>query len=165
MTFVFPFPGYRGGLLHSAAALVPFWAALGAAGLDDVVDWVARRRRRWNARTAKVVFSGGLVVVAVGLSAYIGMSGRVAPRDPAIYAELREATGGRPYLERRSAGTVLLYGYGRGDSAQRSTRNAARRGAALRHRLSAAEERPGIDPDAASDDPRRAARFSRTAAV
>ena len=50
MTFVFPFPGYRGGLLHSAAALIPFWAALGVAGLDDIVEWVARRRRRWNAR-------------------------------------------------------------------------------------------------------------------
>ncbi|MCC6801979.1 MAG: hypothetical protein IT319_03765 [Anaerolineae bacterium] len=89
MTFVFPFPGYRGGLLHSAAALVPFWGALGAAGLDDVVEWAARRRRRWHAGTAKVVFSGGLVAVAVGLSVYIGVNGRVAPRDPAIYAELR----------------------------------------------------------------------------
>jgi hypothetical protein len=50
MTFVFPYPGYRGGLLHSAAALVPWWAALGAVGLDDCVEWMARRRRRWTSR-------------------------------------------------------------------------------------------------------------------
>lgn len=88
MTFAFPFPGYRGGLLHSAAALVPFWAALGVAGLDDVVDWVAKRRRRWNARTAKTVFSGGLVVLALGLTFSLGSRGRVEPQSPALYAEL-----------------------------------------------------------------------------
>ncbi len=89
MTFVFPFPGFRGGLLHSAAALIPFWAALGVVGLDDTVAWVARRRRHWNVRTAQIVFSGGLVVFAFGLSVYLGNSGRVTPQDPAIYAELR----------------------------------------------------------------------------
>lgn len=88
MTFVFPFPGYRGGLLHSAAALIPFWAALGVAGLDDAVNWVAKRRRRWNARTAKQVFSGGLVLVGLGLTLYIGLSGRVYPQSPTLYGEL-----------------------------------------------------------------------------
>jgi hypothetical protein len=68
MTFVFPYPGYRGGLFHSAAALVPFWAVLGVCGLDQAVEWVARRRRHWNARTAKTVFSVGLVIFAVALS-------------------------------------------------------------------------------------------------
>ncbi len=89
MTFVFPFPGYRGGLLHSAAALIPFWAALGVVGLDDVIAWVAKRRRRWNVRTAKTVFSSGLVLIAVGLSVYIGLNGRVTPQTPALYTELR----------------------------------------------------------------------------
>jgi hypothetical protein len=89
MTFVFPFPGYRGGLLHSAAALIPFWAALGVVGLDDVIDWVAKRRRRWNARTAKVFFSGGLVAMAIILSWFIGSSGRVTAQSPAIYSELK----------------------------------------------------------------------------
>ncbi|MBI1258610.1 MAG: hypothetical protein GC204_14170 [Chloroflexi bacterium] len=92
MTFVFPFPGYRGGLLHSAAALIPFWAALGVVGLDDVIAWVAKRRRRWNARTAKMVFSGGLVALAVGLSWFIGMAGRVSPiGDTSGYDELPAA--------------------------------------------------------------------------
>ena len=80
MTFVFPFPGYRGGLLHSAAALIPFWAALGVVGLDTVVDWIARRRRRWKAQSAKAVFSVGLVFVAVLLSLMIGLPTRVPPQ-------------------------------------------------------------------------------------
>jgi 4-amino-4-deoxy-L-arabinose transferase-like glycosyltransferase len=70
MTFAFPFPGYRGGLFHSAAALVPFWMALGILGLDAAVDWAARRRRRWNAVTAKRVFSAGILVLAAALSMF-----------------------------------------------------------------------------------------------
>jgi hypothetical protein len=90
MTLAFPFPGYRGGLLHSAAALVPFWAALAVVGLDDVVDWIARRRRHWNAGVAKWIFSVFLVALAVFLSLNIGFASRVAPVDemPALYAEL-----------------------------------------------------------------------------
>lgn len=79
MTLAFPFPGYRGGLLHSAAALIPFWAALGVVGLDDVVDWMAKRRRRWNAGVAKWVFSVGLVGIAVLLSLIIGVPNIVPP--------------------------------------------------------------------------------------
>ncbi|MFN8451128.1 MAG: hypothetical protein U0521_21755 [Anaerolineae bacterium] len=90
MTLVFRFPATGAGCSIRRRRSCRSGRRSALPGLDDVVDWVARRRRRWNARTAKVVFSGGLVVVAVGLSAYIGMSGRVAPRDPAIYAELRE---------------------------------------------------------------------------
>ncbi len=67
MTFVFAFPGYRGGLFHSSAALLPFWAAFGLAGLDDAVVWMSRRRR-WNRVQAQTVFSGALVVLAVALS-------------------------------------------------------------------------------------------------
>lgn len=90
MTLVFPFPGYRGGLLHSAAALVPWWAALGVVGLDDAVDWVARRRRRWNGATAKVVFSVGLVGVAILLSLMIALPNQVAPQTASpFYVALR----------------------------------------------------------------------------
>jgi hypothetical protein len=37
---------------------------------------------------AKVVFSGGLVALAVGLSVFVGLSGRVSPQDTFIFAEL-----------------------------------------------------------------------------
>ncbi len=91
MTFVFPFPGYRGGLLHSAAALIPFWAALGVVGLDDLVEWIARKRRRWNARSAKSVFSIGLVAMAVLLSMMIGLPNRVPVQSASpLYRALHE---------------------------------------------------------------------------
>ncbi len=92
MTLVFPYPGYRGGLLHSAAALVPWWAALGAAGLDDLIDWVARRRRHWDAALAKWIFSSALLGLALFLSLSIGLRARL-PADadkPALYAELEQ---------------------------------------------------------------------------
>ncbi|MBZ0285089.1 MAG: hypothetical protein K8L97_30415, partial [Anaerolineae bacterium] len=89
MTFVFPFPGYRGGLLHSATALLPFWAALGVVGLDDCVDWIAKRRRQWNAATAKWLFSAALVGFAVFLSYSIGTRNIVPPiTTPGLYREL-----------------------------------------------------------------------------
>ncbi len=81
MTLVFPFPGYRGGLLHSAAALVPWWAALGIVGLDACVDWIARRRRRWNPKSAKWIFSVALVVLAAFLSISIALPNRVREHD------------------------------------------------------------------------------------
>jgi hypothetical protein len=90
MTLVFPFPGYRGGLLHSAAALVPWWMALGVAGLDDVVDWIAQRRPHWNSGVAKWVFSAALVALSVFFTLSIGLRSRVLPADqiPAFYSEL-----------------------------------------------------------------------------
>ncbi len=91
MTLVFPFPGYRGGLLHSAAALVPFWAALGVVGLDDCVEWIARRRRNWSPGTAKQFFSVGLVLIAAALSWVIGTGNRVGEQSPsAFHQELRQ---------------------------------------------------------------------------
>jgi len=67
MTFVFTFPGARGGLFHSGAALVPFWAALGAVGLHDALTYIAPRRR-WRLSQAKIVFGGALALWAISLS-------------------------------------------------------------------------------------------------
>lgn len=67
MTFVFAFPGMRGGQFHSASALLPFWAALGMLGLDSIIDWIAPKRR-WRAGEAKIVFGSAIVVWAVYLS-------------------------------------------------------------------------------------------------
>ncbi|MEP7287659.1 MAG: hypothetical protein ABI947_18040 [Chloroflexota bacterium] len=64
MTFVFAFPGYRGGLFHSASALIPFWAALGIVGLDDVLAWIAPRRR-WRLPQARLFFGAALLVWAI----------------------------------------------------------------------------------------------------
>jgi hypothetical protein len=89
MTFVFPYPGYRGGLLHSGAALIPWWASLGVIGLDALVEWIAKRRRRWNANTAKAVYSAALVGVALLLSVLIAVPNRVPARPtPALYQAL-----------------------------------------------------------------------------
>lgn len=93
MTFVFPFAGYRGGLFHSAAALVPWWAILGILGLDDLIDWIAKRRHTWNPRTAKPVFSGALLVLALILSFQFGLNQINFSRTestPRLYRELRE---------------------------------------------------------------------------
>jgi 4-amino-4-deoxy-L-arabinose transferase-like glycosyltransferase len=67
MTFVFAYPGYRGGLFHSSSALLPFWASVGLIGLDEGITWAARRRH-WRRKQAQAVFGGALVVLAVLLS-------------------------------------------------------------------------------------------------
>ncbi|MBI1880470.1 MAG: hypothetical protein HYR94_20015 [Chloroflexi bacterium] len=71
VTLVFAFPGARGGLFHSGAALLPFIYTAALMGLDRAVDWVAARRRRWDAPLAKRFFGLGLVVMAVALSGFI----------------------------------------------------------------------------------------------
>ncbi len=68
MTFAFSLPGARGGLFHSGVALLPFYMPLGMIGLDAAVDWVAARRRAWDAETAKRVFTGGAVGLAILLT-------------------------------------------------------------------------------------------------
>lgn len=91
MTFAFPFPGSRGGLLHSSAALLPFWGALAFVGLDEVVSWVAKRRRRWRVIQAKRVFSAAVVFLILALAILYGNRGRVmAGATPRLYAALAE---------------------------------------------------------------------------
>lgn len=70
MTLVFAFPGYRGGLFHSSAALLPSWATAGVIGLDAGIQWMAQRRH-WHRAQAQAVFNAALVVLAVSLSAGI----------------------------------------------------------------------------------------------
>lgn len=89
MSLIFPFPGMRGGLFHSAAALLPGWMALGVAGLDDVIEWAARRRR-WNTSTAKIIFSVALLLFVGYLSFITAFPRRVQAATPAMYAALAE---------------------------------------------------------------------------
>ena len=90
MTLIFPFPGLRGGLFHSAAALFPFWMALGIVGLDDVIDWIAQRRRHWNRQMAKRIFSAALLIFCVALSLAVSVPRRFRAGTPPLYPALLE---------------------------------------------------------------------------
>jgi 4-amino-4-deoxy-L-arabinose transferase-like glycosyltransferase len=79
MTLIFTFAGDRGGLFHSTSALLPFFYAAAPLGLDAAIDWVAQRRRSWNARTAKKMFSAALVAYAVLLSFFVYRGRAVGP--------------------------------------------------------------------------------------
>lgn len=68
MTFVFTFPGPRGGLFHSGGALLPFIFTTAVVGLDVLIEWVVALRQGWNVRLAKQVFGIGLVGLALLVS-------------------------------------------------------------------------------------------------
>jgi 4-amino-4-deoxy-L-arabinose transferase-like glycosyltransferase len=89
-TFVFPFPGMRGGLFHGAAALMPFWAVLAFAGLDRAVEWVAQRRRHWRAAQAKQVFTWSTVLLVGVFSAVLMAQRRVSADVPSYFQTLRQ---------------------------------------------------------------------------
>ncbi len=104
MTFVFAYPGYRGGLFHSATALLPWWMVLGLLGLDDAIDWIAARRRTWRPGQAKVIFSVAVLAIAAVLSltltrarlsnqpsggTLIRVAAEVLPPDAVVMATIR----------------------------------------------------------------------------
>ncbi len=91
MTLVFPFPGYRGGLFHSSAALFPVWVVLAIVGLDAAVTWIAKRRRNWHPQRAKRTLTAGVVLAALVLSVYIGRSGRSVRVTPPHLEQLMAA--------------------------------------------------------------------------
>lgn len=68
MTFIFTFPGPRGSLFHSGAAVVVYVYAASMVGLESVVGWVAARRKNWSAVQAVRVFAAGFVLLAVLVS-------------------------------------------------------------------------------------------------
>lgn len=65
MTLFFTFPGMRGGLFHSAGALLPVLFTAAGPGLEAVLRAVARRLPRWEAGRAWPVFAAGLLAIAV----------------------------------------------------------------------------------------------------
>jgi hypothetical protein len=71
MAFIFTFPGIRGSMLHSSAALVPYFAVAVGPGLDASIRWVSRHRRRWDERSARVFFRRGFVALACGLTLFL----------------------------------------------------------------------------------------------
>lgn len=64
MTIPFPFAGSRGGFLHSATALQPFFWSVVPIGLSYLVE-KASRFRKWNLVQAKQVFSVGIVGLSI----------------------------------------------------------------------------------------------------
>jgi hypothetical protein len=97
MTLVFPFAGARGGFFHSGAALQPFWWAVAPLGLARVIAWGAQQRG-WREKQALTVFSAGLVVIAVLLTAWIVQGQVIGPfngeqawgREAAAYTQIEE---------------------------------------------------------------------------
>ncbi|UYN89280.1 MAG: glycosyltransferase family 39 protein [Anaerolineales bacterium] len=68
-SFVFPFSGARGGFFHAAAVLQPLVWALAAAGLHAALEW-GSAARGWQVTRAGHIFSIGILIVALALSAY-----------------------------------------------------------------------------------------------
>jgi len=64
MTLIFPFPGARGGLFHSGAALLPFLFPAALVGLEASVDAAARRLRHWQPEKSKPIFGALLAAFA-----------------------------------------------------------------------------------------------------
>lgn len=90
MTFVFTFPGMRGGLFHAVTALLPFWMVLGLLGLDEIIEWVAKRRRRWRPQSAKWVFSLGVLGLVLFLSLSTALPRRTLAGTPPRYPILTQ---------------------------------------------------------------------------
>lgn len=70
MTLVFPFSGGRGGFFHSGAALMTLVWALAPVGLQNFIDWGAKKRG-WNLFNAWRVFSTGVVIIVIGISSLL----------------------------------------------------------------------------------------------
>jgi hypothetical protein len=70
MTIVFPYAGWRGGFIHSGAALQPLGWAAAAVGFEAFLDWGVRRRN-WDAAGSRKVFSVGLIALSFLLSAVL----------------------------------------------------------------------------------------------
>ncbi len=90
MVLAFTFPSWRGTLLHSGIALLPFCSVAVPSGIDAAVRWVARRRRTWDVSRALPVFQIGFVVLAVIVSFYVyggGLFGSSAGRDSPLWNE------------------------------------------------------------------------------
>jgi hypothetical protein len=100
MTVIFPFPGARGGLFHSGAALQPLWWALAPVGLERFLD-IGVEKRGWQKERARKVFSWGLVALAAFLTIIIGYlrivgnddSGLAWNQTPRYYSQIEACLG------------------------------------------------------------------------
>ncbi|MCA9922241.1 MAG: hypothetical protein KC421_07710, partial [Anaerolineales bacterium] len=88
MSLIFAFPGARGGLFHSSAALFPWAMALAAAGIPPTVQWVARWLSHWQPERAAPIFAGLFVVVAWVMSIGLGIVRTPEPTETAVYEQI-----------------------------------------------------------------------------
>ncbi len=75
MTLVFTFPAMRGSMLHSSAALLPFLAVAAPPGIDVFVNWIAQRRRTWDAAQASRIFRVGFIALSIFLAIWLYAQG------------------------------------------------------------------------------------------
>lgn len=75
MSFVFTFPAMRGSMFHSSSVLVLYAAVATPFGLQAVIGWLARRRRRWQPEQAQRVFRAGVVILALFFSLFLYAQG------------------------------------------------------------------------------------------
>jgi hypothetical protein len=90
MVFVFTFPGQRGSLLHSSAALWPWTMALAALGLDVAIDWMAARRATWRPGPAKRLFAPTFVVLVFVVSFAVSTRQPLQTDQAAIYRAISQ---------------------------------------------------------------------------
>ncbi len=70
MTFMFPYAGARGGMLHSGAAIQPLFWAVAPLGLEKISKWIGGRRG-WDVAQAVRVFGIGLALLGIGLTVFL----------------------------------------------------------------------------------------------
>lgn len=88
MSLVFTFPGQRGSLLHSSAALWPWFMALAPAGVILAVDWMAARRRNWRRDQARRFFAVAFVIMAYAITFAVALGQPLRQRQAAVYEEI-----------------------------------------------------------------------------
>ena len=101
MIIVFTFPGQRGSLLHSSAALWPWSMALAAIGIDFAVDWIADRRPAWRPEPAKRLFAVVFIILVFIVSFSVSITQPLQTEQAAIYRQVSELV---------PAGSVIMTG-------------------------------------------------------
>ncbi len=91
MSLIFTFPGGRGGLYHSSAALWPWCMALAPVGISQAVAWMAARLPHWQPERAKRLFSALFVAVAFIVTLAVGLPRAAGDGAGDVYEQFAES--------------------------------------------------------------------------